>query len=742
MAEDDFKLKISAEGIDRVIKSMEELITLQKEILVNQANAAQGAKEFKEVGEQAETAFKKAATGGNKLVGALKTVGSGIGKVGKGVVSLGKGVGNAIGKFSKFTGITTILAAAGGAFKGNQKIVDAWNTTMSAVTSIVGEASEAIFKNVEAVGKQNGGFDATQKLLGGALKVALNGLVVILQSVKLVTLQVQKAWEDSIFGSGDTEKIKKLGKEIDETKTKISDAGKEVVEGGKAIINNFGEAVGEVADGITAVADGVKTTVENLDLKRTIKDATRLTELNKQAEAAEIRRQEIQLKYQKTQEELRQGRDDEQKNISERIASNDKLLKSQEEQYKLEKEQIGIQVNAAALAYKLEKTDENKNKLAQARLALSDLEERITGQRSEALANQNSLLKEQKDIIKTNADAEQESVDATKRRNVETEAFNKKQGAEKIQGAIAREQALFEIEQDRLKKILDIEKEIYDDRSKKISDQMAEMEKNGQTETQAYADLLAQKKTLDTEYADKKMELDNQVTENKTQNDLKQIQLEKDKAIAIQDLTVQLLGDLSSLAEVFSKGDSERAKKAFAVSKALNLGQTILATYLGITNALADKKLIELFPANILTAASIGIQGLANVAKIKQTKFEGGGDAGAAGESAPKPRMYADGGLLMGPDHSRGGIKTRFGELEGGEYVVNRNATQSFLPLLSAINESGKRKYQDGGISGISETLEKAMGAQRPQVIKTYVLASDVSSQQEADKRISDIARL
>jgi hypothetical protein len=104
--------------------------------------------------------------------------------------------------------------------------------------------------------------------------------------------------------------------------------------------------------------------------------------------------------------------------------------------------------------------------------------------------------------------------------------------------------------------------------------------------------------------------------------------------------------------------------------------------------------------------------------------------------------MYAKGGLLYGPDHSSGGIKTRFGELEGGEYVVNRNATQSFLPILSAINETGNRKYQDGGMSGISETLEKALGNQKPTIVKTYVLASDVSSQQEADKRISDIARL
>ena len=57
------------------------------------------------------------------------------------------------------------------------------------------------------------------------------------------------------------------------------------------------------------------------------------------------------------------------------------------------------------------------------------------------------------------------------------------------------------------------------------------------------------------------------------------------------------------------------------------------------------------------------------------------------------------GGVTFGPRHSEGGIPTRFGELEGGEAVINRRSTKRFRPLLSAINQAGGgRAFEDGGI--------------------------------------------
>jgi hypothetical protein len=81
---------------------------------------------------------------------------------------------------------------------------------------------------------------------------------------------------------------------------------------------------------------------------------------------------------------------------------------------------------------------------------------------------------------------------------------------------------------------------------------------------------------------------------------------------------------------------------------------------------------------------------------------------------------------------------TPFGELEGGEFVVNRSATASFLPLLNQINGMGSGS---GAPNNLSASAESGMGGSQP-IIKTYVVASEITTQQEADKRIADLARL
>ena len=93
----------------------------------------------------------------------------------------------------------------------------------------------------------------------------------------------------------------------------------------------------------------------------------------------------------------------------------------------------------------------------------------------------------------------------------------------------------------------------------------------------------------------------------------------------------------------------------------------------------------------------------------------------------------------MGRKHQEGGIATPFGELEGGEFVVNRMATKSFLPMLEKINSMGSGS---GAPNNLSVVGEQSVETQPMPIIKTYVVASEVSSQQEANKRINDIARL
>jgi len=63
-------------------------------------------------------------------------------------------------------------------------------------------------------------------------------------------------------------------------------------------------------------------------------------------------------------------------------------------------------------------------------------------------------------------------------------------------------------------------------------------------------------------------------------------------------------------------------------------------------------------------------------------------------------KKLADGGLLNGPSHASGGIQTKFGEMEGGEAVINKRSTAMFKNTLSQMNEAGGGiAFGDGGVT-------------------------------------------
>ena len=62
--------------------------------------------------------------------------------------------------------------------------------------------------------------------------------------------------------------------------------------------------------------------------------------------------------------------------------------------------------------------------------------------------------------------------------------------------------------------------------------------------------------------------------------------------------------------------------------------------------------------------------------------------------------ILADGGITYGPSHAEGGIPTRYGELEGGEAVINKRSTAMFKDQLSQLNQAGGGvAFGDGGVT-------------------------------------------
>jgi hypothetical protein len=69
------------------------------------------------------------------------------------------------------------------------------------------------------------------------------------------------------------------------------------------------------------------------------------------------------------------------------------------------------------------------------------------------------------------------------------------------------------------------------------------------------------------------------------------------------------------------------------------------------------------------------------------------------------PTRFAEGGIVNGPSHAEGGVpfsvRGQGGyEMEGGEYIVNKRATQKYKSLLDQINGKGNSNYKfaTGGI--------------------------------------------
>jgi hypothetical protein len=89
------------------------------------------------------------------------------------------------------------------------------------------------------------------------------------------------------------------------------------------------------------------------------------------------------------------------------------------------------------------------------------------------------------------------------------------------------------------------------------------------------------------------------------------------------ELAGQAFGALAQLAESFAKGDEENAKKAFAITKALRIGEAVANTAAAIMTQLAVPQ--DAFSgANFVKAGIVAVTGAAQIATIAKSKFSPG----------------------------------------------------------------------------------------------------------------------
>jgi hypothetical protein len=201
-------------------------------------------------------------------------------------------------------------------------------------------------------------------------------------------------------------------------------------------------------------------------------------------------------------------------------------------------------------------------------------------------------------------------------------------------------------------------------------------------------------------------------------------------------------------AEGNAEKQEEIKKKYFEKNKKTQIAQAIIGTLQGAVQAYQSLAVIPVVgPAlGAAAAAAALIFGYKKVDLIRQQQYQSssaGGSAEAAKPQLPNfGRNYEKGGMIGGKRHAEGGTLI---EAEKGEAIMTRGAVTMFAPLLSAMNQMG------GGTSFVPSLVTTSFDApitskpsqeQAPIIVKSYVVSSELTSEQNKQARLKDLSTL
>lgn len=183
-------------------------------------------------------------------------------------------------------------------------------------------------------------------------------------------------------------------------------------------------------------------------------------------------------------------------------------------------------------------------------------------------------------------------------------------------------------------------------------------------------------------------------------------------------------------------------KKLFEAQKKRDKEDAIFNGLTATAQAIANAFAKNLPPVAVvmasISAAAIAASTAMNIKAISGRKFV--------------PQQYADGGLIEGKSHAEGGVpftvRGQAGfEAEGGEFIVNKEATAKHLDELKRINsrtQKGNRKFADGGIISaeqgdtlINQAILEALSKPVRAYVSTQDLATSQSEREALTKKIT-----
>ena len=510
--------------------------------------------------------------------------------------------------------LVVVVASLAAYFTQTERGGDKLNVIMGAMGAVIGKLTDVIIhlgeKIVSIFQNPKKALEDFGKLLKENLTNRIQGLLEWFPALgKAMSLVFKGQFKEA--GKVAVDAVAKVGLGVENITGKIGAAGEALVKFGK--------------DAAAAAAEGARIS----DILNDVEDAEReLLVLRARANKQII--------------EARFIADDLTKSTEERIAAVQRASKLEEQvatkELKYARQKAQALKDQAAIA---EVTDDQLVAIAEAQARVLDLEADSIRRQKKLQSELNSLRNEEKtrltEVDKVRADAQKKEEDYQK--------FITQVDKELIDSLNLRRQAQiksleeFQSALDRLRGVSQTEKQ----------KEIAQIEADAKT---ALAALIASgQATIYTagEITAAQREAERKVNEKYDALDKQRQMANNAKKL---ELAGQAFGALAQLAESFSKGDEENAKRAFGITKALRLGEAVANTAAAIMTQLAVPQ-DALTGANFVKAGIVAVTGAAQIATIARSKYQ----STATAPTAPStPSAGAAGGGGFTPNISFTGI--------------------------------------------------------------------------------------
>ena len=675
-------------------------------------------KDFEKVGKSANDAAEEveglaeatedAAKNTEDLGKESKKAGSDMKKAGKTGATGFKLVGTALQATGLFTLVTKVLAPIIQAFTDNKKVAEALEVAFAALGTVINVIVDAaaplgdllidIFTNPQQVitdlkDKLTDLFGSPQEALlnfANLLKEnIINRFEGLFQLIPRLASAIGKLFEGDFSGAAKT----------------AADAVGQVVLGVEDVTDKVAEAASAASDFAAPFVKSAKEAIDASTLlvqkQQALRDAQRELNVATAEGAAEV-------------EELKRQSDDQTLSIEERIEAAtraaeinqrfaDENVAIAQQRAQLLREEIALQGETAERLDELASAEIEAAAAAQASSTIqTELQNKLFGLNQEVIGQEQTIAGLRREFVNENlegVEAERQAVRDQFEDRVAALALLKiseeERTALEVEAAQSRDAQLLAIEEADRQAQLEILQGFVDE-ANAITEGRQEPDRAGEIEAirEKYAERIALAQSLGQDTtAIVEAQRAEELGINQKYDDL-ELQAREQKRQATLDIAQQTLGTLSALNEAFTGESEQEQKKGFERSKKIQAAQTLISTYESAVQAFKSLAGIPVVGPALGTAAAAAATatGLATVKKINAQQFEGASDS-------------------PGPSYSGADVSASVAEVQ----------------------QTPQAPSLDLGFLG--------EGAQS-QVIETYVISEQVTSAQQANKKIQDQATL